>query len=865
MTHRFFSRRRFIENSIGGGLVAGLGLGVEPLLAAASGAAAETDGLTLKVSGDANQGYGVVLVFKGQPLVRHNQGGEFSAIFQNEDRSVEDRVEAWKATSWAGDANRVTLNGECKLRNLNATVFVLVEYERITPRVVRKKIRLRQTDMFLMFYQLNNRLEPLEAPAKLWSFDQLNWQGEAAHEYFPAAGFRMKNGLCVGLLTDSGYRNLWTRIVRRDGKPVKPAPARIPDANLYIGSSPADCAKRNFFVQQTFGEVTQQIPGEHSAQPLTLPDISSWKRLGEATVEDREGVAVVSTRSTEEGAIIPFVAVGSAVLSVRMEYRSASPVALQVWKVDGQFQKLNNITLYNDAAPESPSSWGGFETTVFVPGSQAYGHALFLSVAPSEQALNVEAPGGTAKIEVRGLQVRPIVTRGEPYHRLEMARPEEKAIFVFADETVPDTIRGHRLASQLNLADGLDFKGGVTEKVVYADLMMLTWIAGPETFRPILAPSIWYSAAGEMYLRDSFFALNGIHNRELNESVFGLWGENQGADGSINTLIEPNLANVERKSNDSTPLWLMWALLNRRRFGTHLAMDKVRKAAEYCLQTYDPRREALCHAQFVLGQLDVIRYPAGTSIICENQGVLAVTLRTIKELQIPGVSESLSEEYIGRAEALYRSYYDPARKFMRPARDIADAIGFAEIFPEYLSLWLFKRKILTDEMVVNHLDRIPAIMPRTNCPHPEAGGTVRPILIGLPEGQQGWSFFTSKWHPMVSDSFATNYANHAMDGIYYNGGSWMRIELCGYVAGQLHGWSGSRKAIANRLWAELNIAPDYPTSHEYLATDPAHPFFGYHRVLAWNSFILQALELAGLRLSAMDPDHQHLRPISDFS
>jgi hypothetical protein len=435
-----------------------------------------------------------------------------------------------------------------------------------------------------------------------------------------------------------------------------------------------------------------------------------------------------------------------------------------------------------------------------------------------------------------------------------MDRTAEKTVFIFADETVPDTLRGCRLASQLHLADGLDFKGGDTEKIVYADLMMLTWIAGPESFRPILAPSIWYSAAGEMYLRDSFFALSGIHNRELNESVFGLWGENQGPDGSINTLIEPNRANVERKSNDSTPLWLMWALLNRRRFGTRLPMDKVRKAAEYCLETYDPRREAVCHAQFVLGQLDVIRYPEGTSVICENQGMLAVTLRAIKELQIPGVSETLSEEYIGRAEAHYRSYYDPARKFMRPARDIADAIGFAEIFPEYLSLWLFKRKILTDEMVVDHLDHIPAIMPRSNCPHPELSGTVRPILIGLPPGQKDWSYFTSKWHPMISDSFATNYANHAMDGIYYNGGSWMRIEICGYVAGKLHGWNGARKAIANRLWAEINIAPDFPTSQEYLATDPAHPFFAYHRVFAWNSFVLLALEQAGLRSPEMDPD-----------
>jgi hypothetical protein len=109
---------------------------------------------------------------------------------------------------------------------------------------------------------------------------------------------------------------------------------------------------------------------------------------------------------------------------------------------------------------------------------------------------------------------------------------------------------------------------------------------------------------------------------------------------------------------------------------------------------------------------------------------------------------------------------------------------------------------------------------------------------------------------MVSDSFAIQYANRGMDGIYYNGGSWMRIEICGYVAGMLHGWSKARKAIANRLWAETHISPDFPTSQEYLATDPAHPFFGYHRVFAWNSFVLQALEQAGLRTPDMDPDYR---------
>jgi hypothetical protein len=109
---------------------------------------------------------------------------------------------------------------------------------------------------------------------------------------------------------------------------------------------------------------------------------------------------------------------------------------------------------------------------------------------------------------------------------------------------------------------------------------------------------------------------------------------------------------------------------------------------------------------------------------------------------------------------------------------------------------------------------------------------------------------------MISNEHGTNYANHNMDGVYYNGGSWMRIEICGYITGKLHGWSKADKAIANRLWAEINSTEDFPTSHEYLATDPAHPYFGYHRVFAWNAFVLGALELVGFRKLEMDPGYQ---------
>jgi hypothetical protein len=810
--------------------------------------------IELKVVGDEREGYGVTLTYDGKTVARHNAGGEFSAIFQNGERSLEDRIENWKATSWKGDARQLTLNGVCKLRNSNASVFAEVEYEVIDAHVVQKKIRLRQADMFLLYHQISNRLESVEPAAKFWSFDQRECRGGALHENFPAAGFLTPHKLCVGLLTHSGFRNQWSRIVRRDGKPVKPAPRKIPDPFLYEVASIQERLRGQFFVQQTFGEALEHEDGENSGELVPLPEVSAWAKRGKAALEVAGEIVNLSTSRSTDGILIPISATAGAVYFIRLQYRAAVPFAVQIWDIDEDREKLQEITLYNDRIPESSSEWAEFRATVFIPGWKGTGGAIYISLPGSEQGTERRsAPNGTKKIEFRGLELRKLADQPQPYHRLEMDRPVEKTVFIFVDDNVPDTTRGYRLASQLHLANGLGFKGDETEKILYADLMMLCWNADVEEFRPMLAPSVWYSAAGEMYLRDSFFSLNGIHNRELNESVFSLWAENQGEDGAINTLVEPNISNLERKSNDSTPLWLMWALLNRRRFGTRLPMEKIRKAAEYCLGTYDRTRNGVSWAKFVMGQLDVINYPQGTSEICENQGMLAVTLRVIKELKIPQISETIADEYIKKAEKVYQSYYDPARKFLQSKRNVTDAIGFAEIFPEFLSLWLFNNNILTDEMVVNHLDRIPVLLPRADSPYPETQGTVRPIFIGLSEGG-GWSYFTEKWHPMVSDEHAANYAQHAMDGVYYNGGSWMRIEICGYVTGMLHGWRPAKKAIANRLWAESHIAQDFPTSQEYLATAPGNPFFGYHRVFAWNSFVLQALELACMRTPDLDPD-----------
>jgi len=118
MAYKIISRRRFIiENSVSGGLAVGFGLGGESLGATAA-AIPGTDELSFKVVGDATHGFGVAILRNGEPIARHNQGGEFSATFQNEDRSAEDHVENWKASAWTGDHTRLALSGEWQVKKL---------------------------------------------------------------------------------------------------------------------------------------------------------------------------------------------------------------------------------------------------------------------------------------------------------------------------------------------------------------------------------------------------------------------------------------------------------------------------------------------------------------------------------------------------------------------------------------------------------------------------------------------------------------------------------------------------------------------------------------------------------------------------
>jgi len=166
-------------------------------------AADDTGGLRLEVQGDSQQGYGMLILNNGKPIATHNGGGEFSAIFANGDRSLTLRQDDWRAESWTGDARQLKLHGQIHFGSSETVIDVQVSYDVLSRGMVRKKIRFHQPDAYLLYYQVSNSLLPAEPPQTLWSFDQADCQGGLLREYFPAAGFRTKDGRTVGLLTDA--------------------------------------------------------------------------------------------------------------------------------------------------------------------------------------------------------------------------------------------------------------------------------------------------------------------------------------------------------------------------------------------------------------------------------------------------------------------------------------------------------------------------------------------------------------------------------------------------------------------------------------------------------------------------------------
>ncbi|MWN77355.1 hypothetical protein GQR60_13495 [Labilibaculum sp. A4] len=791
--------------------------------------------INLKVVGNTEQGFSVDIYNNNQLLIHNSE--EFSLKAANLDLSETSEIAAWKGAEWTGNENLIKLSKETYLLDFDLNLLITVTYEVINQHVVKKTVDLFQSGIPTLYFTIEETSKPAEEPSKYVTFEHDDFPGGFSHEMNPSAGFVTPNNLLVGFLMDAGYKNHYTRTTRRrfnghGGGFV--GMRRLPDPALVEVATLSERENKQHFIKQTFGEMYNLDTGKETI--LKLED--TYKKVGVVTINKTTDLFTLSGESSNRSGIELITPLtDQKIYTISFLAKGSSPIAVKLFRNKNGLKtvELEHGIKYIDQFPIQENDWTLFKGSIMVPYIEHDSVSMFIGSQSGEKY----------SIQIKDLQIvehQPLV---QPYNKMNMGEKATKTTYVFVEPWVNH--HDFVISSQSRLAEGKGFKGTLIEKMLYSNFNMLTWITSINDFTPLNVPNMNY--APDMYNRDSFFSIVSSYNKELNLEIWEQWAKTQNEKGAIATIITPYMGTVEFKDNEATIQFLIWAMMNKRRFGVSLPKDKIDKAVSYVLNEFDENRDGICASHFTLSQIDINEYNPKTSDLAVNQGMLAIALRTIKEL-----GYDISDSYLEKAEKAYLNFYDTTRKHMVFDKEYPDIITFTDLEPEFFSLWLFNRPMLTDEMVINHLEQTPILNKVSNSPYPEYG-TTAPVCIRLTDDEKGYAYLTSDYQPF-REFGVSNYKNGARDGMYYNGGSWMRAEYCGYVVGLRHGWKKAEALMENRAWAEINLNPEWPYSKEFIPTkwETTDTWWPSTRGLCWNVFILMANEVAGLRTPEMDPD-----------
>lgn len=806
------------------------------------GTIAWSQNINLRVVGDDVQGYTVDIYNGNQLLVKNTE--EFSLRMANLDLSETASIAEWKGSKWTGDGNTIRLTRDSYVSEFDLNVSIAVTYQVINKNMVKKSIDLTQSGMPSLFYTLEEKVKPAQKTSKYVTFEHDNFPGGFAHEMFPSAGFVTADNQVVGFLMDAGYKNHYTRTTRRrfnghGGGFV--GMRKLPDPALVSVATLEERKNNQNYIKQTFGEMYNLDAG--TEVKLKLDD--KFKKVREVQIEKQAGLIKLAYNSASQSGMEMLVPLkDQKIYTISFLSKGTAPVAVKLFRIKNGKKtiELENGVKYIDKFPVKENEWTLFKGSVLVPYIENDSVSMFIG----------DQSGKDCNLQIKDLQIVEHQPQKEPYNRIAIGQTVTKTTYIFVEPW-----KNHHdfvVSSQLRLAEGKGFKGSDIEKMLYSNFNMLTWITDVNDFSPFNVPNMNYSP--DMYNRDSFFSIVSSYNKELNLSIWDKWAQTQNSKGAVGTIITPYMGSVEVKDNEATIEFLIWAMMNKRRFGVELPKDKIQKAVDFVLNEFDEDKDGICKSHFSMSQVDIIDYNPKTDRLAVNQGMLAIALRTIKELGF-----DISEEYIGKAEQEYRNFYDVKRKHLLFDKNFPDIITLTDLEPEFFSLWLFNRPILTDEMVVNHLNQMPVLNKVKNSPHPDYG-TTAPICIRLTNDKKGYAYLSADYQPF-GEFGKSNYADGSQDGVYYNGGSWFRAEYSAYVVGQKHGWKKAKILMENRAWAEINLNPKWPYSKEFIPTKwtTTDSWWPSTRGLCWNVFMLMADEVAGLRTPEMDPDYIKLEKL----
>ncbi|MEP7107434.1 MAG: hypothetical protein ABI760_05615, partial [Ferruginibacter sp.] len=598
--------------------------------------------LSLKVAGDEQAGFHVDIYYGNQLTVTNTE--EFSLQLFNADLSTAAVIRQWKGQKWTATENSITLTSNAYLKEFDANLSVSVTYQVANANIIKKTIELFQPSMPGLYYILQLTAKPAEKPQRYVTFEYDHFPGGFVHEMFPSAGFITQDDYVVGFLTDAGYKNQYTRNTRRrfsgrGGGFV--GMRRLPDPNLFTVAGLSDRAQDNHYIRQTFGEMYNLDAGEETLLKTT----SIYQKEGNAEVENEKGLISITGHPGGRAGIeflTPFK--DQRIYTISFMCKGNTTLALKLFRIkNGQKTiELEDGVKYIDNFPAVENEWTHFEGSVLVPYIENDSVSMFIGTQSGKEC----------RLQIKDLQFIEHQPQQEPYNFLPLGEKVVKTTYVFVEPW-----KSHQqfmISSQSRLAEGKGFKGSLIEKMLYANFNMLTWITDTKDFTPFNVPNMNY--APDMYNRDSYFSTVASYNRELNLSIWEQWSKTQTPKGGVGTIITPLMGSVEAKDNEATIEWLIWAMMNKRRFGVTLPQEKIKRAVEYVLNEFDSLRTGKCKAHFSLSQVDIVDFNPKTDRLGVNQGMLAIALRTIKELGF-----DISEAYIQKAENEYRNFYDVKR------------------------------------------------------------------------------------------------------------------------------------------------------------------------------------------------------------
>ena len=791
--------------------------------------------LSLKSLGNITDGF-TVGIYNNKELLLNNTE-EFNLRLANTDLSERIAMPGWTGAKHTGDAKNITLTRESFIPALDLNLTVTVNYQIINEHAVKKTIDLFQSGMPSLYYILEETAKPAKTPLKYLTFEYDNFPGGFVHEIYPSAGFVTNDNQVVGFLTDAGYKNHYTRTTRRrfnghGGGFV--GMRKLPDPALVSVSTEEERKNGQQFIKQTFGEMWNLDTGTVKEIEIDSPA----KNVGDVTVKQNETTVINFSSDKRSGLerIVPLK--DQKVYTIFFLAKGNAAVALKLFRVKNGIKtvELEHGIKYIDKFPVNETNWTLFKGSILVPYIEKDSVSMFIGSSDSKDCT----------LELKDFKIEEHQPESQPYNVMKMGQMATKTTYMFIEPWANH--RDFVISSQTRLAEAKGFKGSQIEKMLYANFNMLTWITAIDDFSPFNVPNMNY--APDMYNRDSFFSTVASYNKELNLEIWNRWAETQTERGAIATIITPYMGTIEAKDNEATIHFLIWAMMNKRRFGAVLPKDKIDKAVQFVLNEFDEDKDGICMSHFTLSQVDINRYDPKMSRLAVNQGMLVVALRTIKEL-----GYDISDSYIDKAEKEYQNFYDPERGHLMFDKNFPDIITFTDLEPEFFSLWLFNKPMLSDAVVQSQLDNLPALNKMPNAPYPELG-TTGPVCMR--NTKQGNVYLNKDYQPFAEFGLE-NYGDGTNDGLYYNGGSWMRPEYCAYAVGARHGWKNAKKMMENRAWAEINLKPEWPYSKEFIPTkNPTSPdavWWPSTRGLCWNVFILMADEVAGLRTPEMDPDY----------